>query len=93
MNNLTIQEFKKQAKELAVSFGLKKSDISITADIWIKIRLSCQDQIQFSNLQESLEKLAGYEDNSEIWSNYYDHSIKVKNKYECSYGGLLIMKS
>ena len=87
------KEFKKLAKELAVKLGFKKSDISITCDAWIKIRVFCSDFILFSNLKVELEQLAGYKNNSDITTDYFDYDVDVLNKSGGRFMGLSILKS
>ena len=89
---MNITEFKKQAKELAVKFGFKKSDVSITTKDWLRISVKCEDSALFVTLKKELEKLAGYQDKSDVMTDYFDYRVAVKNKYNGSFGGLLITR-
>lgn len=90
----TIQEFKKQARNLASSYGLTKNISIVTERNWIRVRIDCQDSEIFSNLKKELEALAGYKNHSDIYSDYHEYEVNVKNvKYNCKYSGLIITKS
>jgi hypothetical protein len=87
---MTINEFKKQVKELAVTYGYKKSEVSIKADSWIRIYLYGNKPI--SDLTQRIKCLAGYKNNSDIITDYFEYSTTVKNSYNGTYNGLIIVK-
>ncbi len=87
-----ITEFKKQAKELAVKHGLSKRDISIRTPSWLLISITCDTWERYAALKADLEKLAGYKNNSDIMTDYFDYHVNVINKYNTQFPGLLITK-
>jgi hypothetical protein len=89
---MNITEFKKLAKELAVKHGLTKRDISITTPRWLVIKINAETWEQYKSLKDDLEKLAGYKDNSDIMTDYFDYDVNVINKYNTKFSGLLITR-
>ncbi|RTK95264.1 MAG: hypothetical protein EKK64_07210 [Neisseriaceae bacterium] len=89
---MNITEFKKLAKELAVKHGLTKRDISITTPRWLVIKINAETWEQYKALKDDLEKLAGYKDNSDIMTDYFDYDVNVINKYNTKFSGLLITR-
>lgn len=85
---MTYAEFKKQAKELAVQNGVAKKDISIKADRWLSISINCEIEI-YKKLKAGLEKLAGFKDNSDIMTDYFDYSVDLSDK---CFGGMIITR-
>lgn len=83
---MTYAEFKKQAKELAVLNGVAKKDISIKADRWLLISINCEVEI-FRKLKAGLEKLAGFKDNSDVMTDYFDYSVDLSDR---CFGGMII---
>ena len=90
---MELKEFKKQAKELAVKYGVKKSNVSIVSDTWLRIRISCQDFELYLNLNLEFERLAGFKNKSDAMTDYFDYDVAVKNTSGGSYGGLIITKA
>lgn len=90
---MELKEFKKQAKELAIKSGLKKSNVSIVSDSWLRIRISCEDFDLYANLKKELEKLAGFKNKSDVMTDYFDYDVAVKNSSGGGYGGLIITKA
>ena len=90
---MELKEFKKQAKELAVKYGVKKSNVSIVSDTWLRIRISCQDFELYLNLKQEFERLAGFKNKSDAMTDYFDYDVAVKNTSGGSYGGLIITKA
>lgn len=89
---MELATFKQQAKELAVKLGFKKSDVSITAKDWLRVSVKCEDANLFVTLKHEIEKLAGYKNNSDIMTDYFDYDVAVKNKYNGNFGGLIITR-
>lgn len=88
---MQIKEYKQKAKELAVGYGFKKSDISIKTDAgWIKIRITTIDIEKYKKLYKELQKLAGFRDNSDIQTDYFEYRTTVLNDGGGTYSGMLI---
>lgn len=87
---MQLQEFKQQVKNLAVKFGLKKSQVSITADTWLNVRIQLTDLDLFKTLKSEIQALAGFQDNSDAMSDIFEHRMIVKNKCNGQFGGLSI---
>lgn len=90
---MNIKEFRKQAKELALSFGFTKQQISVVSDSWLLVRIISSNFDKFKALKAALEKLAGYEDNSDAMTDYFNYRVAVTRNNGGSYGGLLITNS
>ena len=88
---MIIKEFRQKAKELAVSYNLKKSDISIKSDAgWIRISITTIDIEKYKKLHNELEKLAGFRNNSNIQTDYFEYRTTVLNNGGGTYSGMLI---
>ncbi len=89
---MRLKDFKQQAKNLAVAMGLRKSDVSITSNNWLHIRIRC-DYSLFDKLSAQLEQLAGFKNHSDVCTDYFKYDVDVQNSYGTSFAGLLITKS
>lgn len=90
---MQIKEFKQQAKNLMLENGLRKSDISITSDNWLKIRVICDNKDLYSKLHNQIEHLAGFKNDSNIMEDYFDYKVNIKRDNGGNYGGLLITRA
>lgn len=88
---MNIKEFRKQAKELAVKLGFTKKQISVVSDSWLYIRINTSDYDKFKVLKMELEKLAGYQDNSDVMTDYFHYKVAVERNNGGGYSGLSIM--
>lgn len=87
---MNIKEFRKQAKELALSFGFTKKQISVVSDSWLLVRVISTNFDKFKALKSELEKLAGYQDNSDAMTDYFHYRVAVERNNGGGFGGLLI---
>ncbi len=87
---MNIKEFRKQAKELAVKHGFTKQQISVVSDSWIRVSIISPDYEKFKLLKTALEKLAGYEDHSDVMTDYFHYKVNVTRNNGGGYGGLMI---
>ena len=85
---MELQDFKRRVKELALGYGLRKSEVSIKADHWLRIRtINC---LEFTRFERAVEELAQYVNNSDVCTDYFEHHTGVKNKYGTTFSGLII---
>lgn len=89
---ITLQEFKKQVKQLALDFNINKKDISITSSRynWVNVFIYNLDGENYINLKRKIEKLAGFVNNSDSQSDYFDYKTKILNKNNGTFTSILI---
>lgn len=89
---ITIQEFKKQVKQLALEFNISKKDISITTSRcnWVNVFIYNLGGENYTNLKRKIEKLAGFVNNSDSQSDYFEYKTQILNKYNSTFESILI---
>lgn len=90
---MELAEFRKKVKNLAVNNGLKKNDVSVTAAGWLSVRISCNELELYTSLKKKIEEIAGFKNNSDVMTDYFDYDVNVINKNNGKFGGLLISRN
>lgn len=85
---ITLQEFKRKVKSLTKENGVK---CSVTSDRWIIVKLEAEDEL-LSTLTGKIQEIAGFQNNSDIMTDYFDFVTEVSNKCGGTYPGLLVSK-